>query len=243
MVTVALVLGFVVLMRRREGRAAVRRYPVERHQRRPQHDGVADLVDASAPTVVQHQVALDLYVPLATLRHIFITHQHSDHNADYGNLMWLAWTAGLRTRVDTWGPPPLDKMTKLFFEMNEYDINARISNEGRIPLVPLVHAHELRGDGAVMSDDNVKVSAALVEHPPTVPAFAYRFDTPDRSIVISGDTNYSENVVTLARDPYHKAPSLRLRPPDPGHSPNRAFFAWRSATRPEHARPGRSTLV
>lgn len=138
-------------------------------------------------------------VPLATLRHIFITHQHSDHNADYGNLMWLAWTAGLRTRVDTWGPPPLDKMTKLFFEMNEYDINARISNEGRIPLVPLVHVHELRGDGAVMSDDNVKVSAALVEHPPTVPAFAYRFDARDRSIVISGDTSPSRNLVKLAR--------------------------------------------
>src|SRR5687768_10020181 len=88
-------------------------------------------------------------VPLTTLRHVFITHQHSDHNADYGNLMWLAWTAGLRTRVDTWGPPPLAKMTKLFFEMNAYDINARISNEGRIPLVPLVHRHALRGDGAV----------------------------------------------------------------------------------------------
>lgn len=138
-------------------------------------------------------------VPLATLRHIFITHQHSDHNADYGNLMWLAWTAGLRTRVDTWGPPPLDRMTKLFFDMNEYDINARISNEGRIPLVPLVHVHELRGDGAVMSDDTVKVSAALVEHPPTVPAFAYRFDARDRSIVISGDTSPSRNLVKLAR--------------------------------------------
>src|SRR4029079_6891625 len=60
-------------------------------------------------------------VPLPMIRHIFITHQHSDHNADYGNLMWLAWTAGLRTRVDTWGPPPLEKMTKLFFEMNAYD--------------------------------------------------------------------------------------------------------------------------
>jgi ribonuclease BN (tRNA processing enzyme) len=38
-------------------------------------------------------------VPLGTLRHVFLTHQHSDHNADYGNLIWLAWTAGLRTRV------------------------------------------------------------------------------------------------------------------------------------------------
>jgi glyoxylase-like metal-dependent hydrolase (beta-lactamase superfamily II) len=54
-------------------------------------------------------------IPLATLRHIFITHQHSDHTADYGNLIWLAWTAGLRTRVDTWGPPPLARMTKLLF--------------------------------------------------------------------------------------------------------------------------------
>ena len=138
-------------------------------------------------------------VPLATLRHIFITHQHSDHNADYGNLMWLAWTAGLRTRVDTWGPPPLEKMTKLFLAMNEYDINARIANEGRVPLAPLVHAHELCGDGVVMADANVKVSAALVEHPPTVPAFAYRFDARDRSIVISGDTSPSTNLVKLAR--------------------------------------------
>jgi ribonuclease BN (tRNA processing enzyme) len=40
-------------------------------------------------------------VPLPTLRHIFLTHQHSDHNADYGNLIWLAWAAGLITRVDT----------------------------------------------------------------------------------------------------------------------------------------------
>jgi ribonuclease BN (tRNA processing enzyme) len=61
-------------------------------------------------------------VPLPTLRHIFLTHHHSDHNADYGNLIWLAWAAGLRTRVDTWGPPPLAKMTRLFFELNAYDV-------------------------------------------------------------------------------------------------------------------------
>ena len=138
-------------------------------------------------------------VPLHTLRHIFITHHHSDHNADYGNLIWLAWTAGLRTRVDAWGPPPLERMTKLFFEMNAYDIDTRIADEGRVALVPLVHVHERSEGGLVMQDENVKVTAALVDHPPVVPAFAYRFDAVDRSIVISGDTARSESVVRLAQ--------------------------------------------
>jgi ribonuclease BN (tRNA processing enzyme) len=138
-------------------------------------------------------------VPLPTLRHIFITHQHSDHTADYGNLIWLAWAAGLKTRVDSWGPPPLERMTRLFFDMNAYDINTRVADEGRVPLAPLVHVHELTGGGVVMQDENVKVTAALVAHPPVVPAFAFRFDASDRSIVISGDTARSDNLVKLAR--------------------------------------------
>jgi ribonuclease BN (tRNA processing enzyme) len=138
-------------------------------------------------------------VPLATLRHVFITHHHSDHDADYGNLIWLAWTAGLRTRVDTWGPPPLEKMTRLFFEMNAYDIETRIADEGRVPLVPLVQVHELREGGLVMQDENVKVTAALVDHPPVVPSFGYRFDARERSIVLSGDTRPSDNLVRLAQ--------------------------------------------
>jgi ribonuclease BN (tRNA processing enzyme) len=138
-------------------------------------------------------------VPLPTLRHIFLTHHHSDHNADYGNLIWLAWAAGLRTQVDTWGPPPLAKMTRLFFEMNAYDIHTRIADEGRVPLVPLVHVHELRDGGLVMRDDEMTVRATRVDHPPVVPAFAYRFDAPDRSIVISGDTARSDNLVKLAQ--------------------------------------------
>ena len=137
-------------------------------------------------------------VPLTSLRHIFITHQHSDHTADYGNLIWLAWTAGLSTRVDAWGPPPLERMTRLFFEMNASDIETRIANEGRLALAPLVHVHEGTTGGAVMSDDNVTVTSALVDHPPVVPAFAYRFDAHDRSIVISGDTAPSQNLVKLA---------------------------------------------
>lgn len=138
-------------------------------------------------------------VPLTQLRSIFITHHHSDHNADYGNLMLLAWTAGLRTRVDTWGPPPLQRMTRLFFEMNAYDIETRIADEGRPPLAALVHVHELRKGGLVMQDDNVKVTAALVHHPPVTPAFGYRFDAADRSIVISGDTTPTESLIALAQ--------------------------------------------
>jgi ribonuclease BN (tRNA processing enzyme) len=136
---------------------------------------------------------------LPKLRHIFITHHHSDHNADYGNLLLLSWASGLRTRVDTWGPPPLEKITRLYFEMNAFDIDTRIADEGRVPLVPLVQPHEMSRGGLVMRDENVRVTCALVDHPPVVPAFAYRFDTADRSIVISGDTNRSENLIKLAQ--------------------------------------------
>jgi ribonuclease BN (tRNA processing enzyme) len=139
-------------------------------------------------------------VPLATLRNVFITHHHSDHNADYGNLLLLAWAAGLRTHVDTWGPPPIERMTSLFFEMNATDIDARIADEGRIPLGPLVQAHNVQAGGVIMQDDNVRVTAAVVNHPPMATALAYRFDAPDRSIVISGDTTPSDNLVRLARD-------------------------------------------
>jgi ribonuclease BN (tRNA processing enzyme) len=89
-------------------------------------------------------------------------------------------------------------MTRLFFELNAYDIHTRIADEGRVPLEPLVHVHELRQGGVVMRDDQMTVTAALVDHPPVVPAFAYRFDAADRSIVISGDTARSDNLVKLA---------------------------------------------
>jgi ribonuclease BN (tRNA processing enzyme) len=83
--------------------------------------------------------------------------------------------------------------------MNASDINTRIADVGRVPLVPLVHVHELREGGMVMQDEHVRVTAALVHHPLVTPAFAFRFDAVDRSIVISGDTARSENLIKLAR--------------------------------------------
>jgi ribonuclease BN (tRNA processing enzyme) len=134
-----------------------------------------------------------------TLRHIFITHHHSDHNADYGNLLLLEWGDRLTSRVDAWGPPPLAKITKLFLEMSAADIAVRTRDEGRPPLAPLVHPHEIRRPGVVMKDDLVTVTCAAVPHPLVPIAYAYRVDCPDRSIVISGDTAPSDALVALAK--------------------------------------------
>lgn len=147
---------------------------------------------------VGRQMAL-ANIPVMNLRHIFITHHHSDHNADYGNLFWLAWATGHGSRIDTWGPPPLKRMTQLFLEMNAADIDVRIKDEGRPPLAQLIQPHEIGAGGLVMQDDRVKVTAALVEHPLVSPAFAYRFDGADRSVVLSGDTARSDRLIALAR--------------------------------------------
>lgn len=147
---------------------------------------------------VARQLAL-AKLPVRDLRAVFITHQHSDHNAGYGPLFLLGWTAGLSAPVEAYGPPPLVEMTAKLLEAYRYDIELRISNEGRPPLAPLVRPHEITAGGEIFKDDRVRVTAALNDHPPIRHSFAYRFDTADRSIVISGDTRYSENVIELAR--------------------------------------------
>ncbi len=139
------------------------------------------------------------HIKFSSLRNIFITHLHSDHVADYGNVLLLGWATDLASRVDTYGPPPLAHMTELFLAMNDVDIRTRTTDEGRPPPAQLIHPHELTAPGLVMRDDNVTVTAALVDHPPIAPAFAYRFDCPDRSIVISGDTRPADSLIALAK--------------------------------------------
>jgi len=162
------------------------------------------LVIAGVPYVIDcgEGVALALVragVALDTLRYVFITHHHSDHNLDYGNLVYDGWAAGLRTPVDAYGPPPLAAITDAYWQLNRFDIETRIADEGRIDLRKLVTAHEFAAPGPVMENRDVKVTAARVRHPPIAQAYAYRFDCPDRSIVFSGDTTVSPELAALAK--------------------------------------------
>ena len=141
-------------------------------------------------------------VRLPTIDHIFLTHQHSDHNADLGNLIFLAWATGLKTPVHLYGPPPIAQMMDDFVHMNVIDITVRMKEEGRPPLRTLIEIKEFEQEGLVMEDDRVRVTSALVDHYTLKPAFAYRFDTKARSgarsVVFSGDTAPSANLIKLA---------------------------------------------
>lgn len=159
-------------------------------------DAVTYIVDCGNGVARQMAKAA---LPFRSLRAVFVTHHHSDHNADFGNLFLLLWAGGLDTPVDAFGPPPLVAMTAQYLALNAYDITTRIADEGRPPLAPLMRPHDIEVAGEVYRDERVRVTCALVRHPPVVPAFAFRFDMADRSIVFSGDTAPCEALVELAR--------------------------------------------
>ena len=145
------------------------------------------------------QQLVEAGVQLNTLRNVLITHHHSDHNLDLGNLIYNAWISGLNTPVNAYGPPPIRSMVKANWELNKFDIETRIADEGRPDLRKMVNVHEFTRPGIVLQNADVKVTAARVRHPPITNADAYRFDAADRSIVISGDTAYSPELIELAK--------------------------------------------
>ena len=161
-----------------------------------QIDGKAWVVDCG--NGVANQLA-KARVPLDSLARIFVTHNHSDHIADVGTLIELAWSSGLKTPVTVHGPPPIEQIVRDQLAALSYDVAARIREEGRIPLAPLIHVEERSAAGLVLRDGATRVTSVLVDHDTIRPAFGYRFDTPERSIVLSGDTRYSDNLVALAR--------------------------------------------
>ncbi|QVQ51214.1 MBL fold metallo-hydrolase [Spiractinospora alimapuensis] len=146
----------------------------------------------------------------------FVTHLHSDHVAELPAFLLWNWgrpVDGFTTPFTVHGPAPDPRegrprggtkaMVRSVLDAFSYDIAVRTEDEGRPPLDSLVRVHEITptdtsGPIPVYTDEHVTVTAVLVEHPPVFPAFAFRFDTADASVTLSGDTAECEALVELA---------------------------------------------
>jgi ribonuclease BN (tRNA processing enzyme) len=137
-------------------------------------------------------------IPFANVRSIFITHHHPDHNIEYGPFLLIGWVQGMTNSLRAFGPPPLKQMTDDFVRAYKATVDFWVADLKVKPLVP-PEVKEISVPGAVMQDENVKITAAIVQHPPVRPALAYRFDFRDRSIAFSGDTAPIESVARLAK--------------------------------------------
>lgn len=138
-------------------------------------------------------------IALNRLRYIFITHHHSDHNLEFGPLIYNTWITGLPAQIDAYGPPGLTKMAQQFFDYQKFDIDVRIVDEGRTDPRQMVTTHEISKPGVVLTNSDVTVRMCVVRHPPIKDAYAYRFDAKDRSVVISGDTAYAPELAEFAK--------------------------------------------
>jgi len=132
------------------------------------------------------------------VEHVFLTHLHSDHMAGLAAFFLLAWGTGLQRPLTAYGPPQLDQVVKAALDFAGPDIGYRITEEGRPDLRKLVRSREIAGAATVLDAAPVRVTSAKTDHY-RVPALAYRFDTPDRSFVFSGDTAPSPALIALAK--------------------------------------------
>ncbi|WP_338045819.1 MBL fold metallo-hydrolase [Parasedimentitalea marina] len=119
---------------------------------------------------------------LKDLSLIFISHMHSDHYLELGPLLHTAWTSGLQTPVEIYGPAGLDVYMDGFFQSMKADIDLRIEDEGRPDLRDLVHIHVIDA-GTVFDQAGLQVSAIRTEHPPLIDCFALSFKTDTTHVV------------------------------------------------------------
>jgi ribonuclease BN (tRNA processing enzyme) len=175
-------------------------------------DDSAYLVDFG-PGVVRRAAAATLR--LANLKVAFATHLHADHTMGYADLIITPWIAGRNEPLQVYGPRGLKDMTEHVLAAYRIDLDNRMKERGQ--KYRMAEAHEI-SPGVVYRDANVTVTAFAVPHG-DLEAYGYRFQTPDRVIVISGDTSPSEAVVSacngcdiLIHEHYSAASFARVEP-------------------------------
>lgn len=165
-------------------------------------NGTPYLVDFGPGVVRRVAAAAEKAIPglsVVDLRVVFVTHLHSDHTAGYPDLILTPWSVGRAQALEVYGPTGLKAMTRHILDAYAEDIRIRRHDKRALGQAQQengfrVNAHEIK-PGVVYRDANVKVTAFRVNHGDVRNAFGYRFETPDRTIVISGDTAPSQSVI------------------------------------------------
>ncbi len=129
------------------------------------------------------------------LKTAFITHLHSDHTAGMADLILTSWTLERSQPLEVYGPRGIKSMTRHLLEAYREDLDMRMNGgEPANRTGYKVNAHEIQ-PGLIYKDANVVVKAFAVSHGSWKQAFGYRFETADRTIVVSGDCRPSASVV------------------------------------------------
>jgi ribonuclease BN (tRNA processing enzyme) len=182
-------------------------------------DGVPYLVDMGTGIVRRAAQSGIKGLEPANLTRAFVTHLHSDHTLGFADLMLTPWIMGRTAPLEVYGPAGIADMATHLLAAYKEDIAIRINGlEHGNATGYRVNAHEIK-PGVVYTDSKVKVTAFLVRHGSWPQAFGYRFDTPGRSIVLSGDTSPSPAIAencagcdVLIHEAYAKAGSTLRRP-------------------------------
>src|SRR5262245_7506104 len=125
----------------------------------------------------------------------FLTHMHSDHTVGYPDLIFSPWVMGRREPLEVYGPRGIAAMTDHVLKAWRIDIDGRTGGINQHNSTGYkVNAHEIR-PGVIFKDQQVKVTAFPVRHEEMVDSFGFRFDTPGRVVVISGDTAPTQSLL------------------------------------------------
>jgi len=159
-------------------------------------NGKVFIVDAGRG-VVMRLAATEF--PLKAVRAIFLTHLHSDHISGLPDLFTSTWIFGRATPLDLYGPKGTAKAARGLEQFFAEDIRIRRDLTEMQPAAGAKINVQIIHEGVVYQDTDVRVTAFAVDHRPVAPAFGYKFEAGGKTVVISGDTRPSENLVRFAR--------------------------------------------
>ncbi|MFW9833321.1 MAG: MBL fold metallo-hydrolase [Candidatus Thorarchaeota archaeon] len=161
--------------------------------------------------------AVEAGINVVKLTRAFLTHLHSDHTIGYPDLIFTPGVGGRSDPLQVYGPKGIEDMTKHIMAAFEVDMKERIQGlEPATRTAYIVDVHEISA-GLVYQDSLIEVEAFRVNHG-SLEAYGYRFATPDRTIVVSGDTSPSQNLIDVAKHcdvlihEVYSAIGLRSRP-------------------------------